>query len=325
MLMFFPSLYVRFFDLFSVNSYILTHDFIDVILSGPKGEAPVIKSQLKPKQVTEGQECKFTCEVTGKPEPIVKWMKDGKELQTNRRIKADFDGITSTLHFKEVSLDDEAMYECVVTNDLGKTSSSAELLVEEKRTEPEFTDVLRRVEVSVGDEAKFEVHTRGNPKPEVDWFKDGKLLEDTGRFEIVDEKDGLHSLIIGKVEEDDAGTYKCVAFNEAGEVETSAPLTIKEELEAPEFIGDVKSPIQLTEGETADVSVQLKGKPLPDIEWYKDDKLIRKSSRVYFKSEDNKFTLIIDDATPEDSGIYKCVAQSKAGSAEKTIKVVVEG
>lgn len=251
-------------------------------------------------------------------------MKDGKEVQTNRRVKADYDGLASTLLLKKVSLDDEALYECVATNDLGKATSSAELLVDEKHTEPEFKDSMKKVEVNVGDEAKFKVRIDGNPKPNVDWFKDGKQLEDAGRITIIDEEDGLHELTIEKVEPEDVGTYKCVASNNVGEVEQTAPLSLKEELEAPEFVEDVKSPITLSEGDTFDLKIRLKGKPLPDVEWFKDGKTIRKSSKIDMKSEDDKFTLVIVDVTLDDSGVYKCVARSKAGSAEKIIKVEVE-
>jgi len=296
--------------------------FFDV--SGPKGEAPTIKSELKPVQTTEGKECKLVCDITGKPEPTIKWMKDGKEVQTNRRVKTDYDGLTSTLLFKEVSLDDEALYECIATNDLGKATTSADLLVDEKHTEPEFTDSMKKVHVNVGDKATFKVRIKGNPKPEVDWFKDGKQLEDAGRIVIIDEEDGTHELAIDNVEPDDVGTYKCVAFNEVGEVEQAAPLSLKEDLEAPEFVDDVKSPISLNEGETFDLKIRVKGKPIPEIEWYKDDRAIRQSSRINMKSEDDTFTLVIIDVTIDDSGVYKCVARSNAGSAEKTFKVEVK-
>lgn len=279
---------------------------------------------MKPVEVVEGQETKLVCKIKGKPEPTIEWFKDDKPLKTDRRVKVDYDGETSTLIIKGTVLDDEALYKCVATNKFGEVSTSAELLVEEKGTKPEIEEEMKDVVCGLEKKAKFEVKIQGTPKPEVEWFKNGKQIKDGGRFQVIaEEEDNLYSLVIDKVEPEDVAAYKCVASNDLGEVETTASLTLEEELVAPEFISK-GGPITVTEGESVDITTEVKGKPLPEVEWFKDNKPIRKTKKINIKSIDSKFTLVMVDVTQDDSGIYKCVARSKAGVAEQTIEVVVE-
>lgn len=69
----------------------------------------------------------------------------------------------------------------------------------------------------------------------------------------------------------------------------------------------------------------IKGKPVPGVEWYKDDKKLRRTSRIKIDENGDKFSLVILDVTPEDSGTYKCEASSKAGTITRTFDVNVAG
>ena len=84
-------------------------------------------------------------------------------------------------------------------------------------------------------------------------------------------------------------------------------------------------PITAQEGGDVTLNATVNGKPVPDVEWYKDDKILRKTSRFDMKSRGDKFSLVILNVTPDDSGLYKCVARSKAGSVSRTFQVNVEG
>lgn len=56
-------------------------------------------------------------------------------------------------------------------------------------------------------------------------FKDGQLLKSSERIVTVAEDIAFH-LIINNVVEDDAGTYKCVLTNSAGEISSQALLIV---------------------------------------------------------------------------------------------------
>lgn len=248
-------------------------------------------------------------------------------MKSSKRIKTYFDSEVCRLTISDTVADDEGEYKCVATNEHGTASCSAELLVNEAIVMLEFKEKMKHIEVIEGDTARFDVQVLGNPKPVTEWSKGGKVITDGGRFKTVQSEDGhSHSLLIENVSMDDFGSYKCVASNEAGRMQCSARLEVKERQIAPEFsdeYGDL--PIEINEGDELKINVTIQGNPRPDVEWYKDDRLLKRTSRMNLSARGNKFGVTIFSVVPEDSGVYKCVAKSAAGTTTKTFQVNIEG
>ena len=294
----------------------------------PTGTAPEFTHPLESLEVSEGMAVKLSCSLKGTPEPTIQWLKDNKPLKTNKRVKDNFDGEVASLAFTEIDLDDEGDYKCVAQNELGSAFCTAELLVNETASKPEFIETMKDIQVAVDDEGRFDVRVSGFPNPSIQWFKGAEKIEDEGKFMLIDdEEEDLFSLVIDQVKPDDVGTYSCKANNEAGEASCKAELQLlQDQMAAPEFADEEESgPITAQEGGDVTLNTTVKGKPVPDVEWYKDDKILRKTSRFDMKSRGDKFSLVILNVTPDDSGLYKCVARSKAGSVSRTFQVNVEG
>lgn len=291
----------------------------------PKGAAPEFFKTLKAVTVVEGSAAKLECWVHAKPEPTIEWLKDGEPVKTSKRVKTYFDSEVCRLTISDTVADDEGEYKCTATNDFGTASCSADLLVNEAIVMPEFEEKMKHVDVTEGDTARFDVRVVGNPKPKIEWSKGGKPITDGGRFRI-EQSDDLHSLFIENASMDDFGSYKCVASNEAGRMQCSARLDVKERDIAPEFSDEYgDSPIEVSEGDDLKVNVTIQGNPKPDVEWYKDDKPLRRTSRVSLSTRGNKFGVTVLNVVPEDSGVYKCVAKSSAGTTTRTFQVNIEG
>lgn len=301
--------------------------FIYLLDKKPTGTAPEFTHPLESLEVSEGMAVKLSCSVKGTPEPTIQWLKDNKPLKTNKRVRDYFDGEVASLAFTEVDLDDEGDYKCVAQNELGSASCTAELLVNEAASKPEFIETMKDIQVAVDDEGRFDVRVSGFPNPSIQWFKGAEKIEDEGKFMLIDdEEEDLFSLVIDQVKPDDVGTYSCKANNEAGEASCKAELQLQDQMAAPEFADEEESgPITAQEGGDVTLNATVKGKPVPDVEWYKDDKILRKTSRFDMKSRGDKFSLVILNVTPDDSGLYKCVARSKAGSVSRTFQVNVQG
>lgn len=282
---------------------------------------------LQPVEVVQGSPAKLQCKVTGVPEPSIEWFRDSEPVKEDKRIKIRFDGELSTLKILSTELEDEGAYKCVAKNDLGSVSCASELLVNEPNKKPEFIEKMKPVNVTEGEPARFDVTVEGNPLPVVDWFKGKDKLDDEGRCVMMaNEEAGIFTLIVEDTVPEDAGTYKCVAANEEGQASSKAALAVKEKMIAPEFTDQEESaPINVTDGDEVCLSVGIKGKPVPSVEWYKDDKKVRKTSRLKIDEKGDKFSLAILDVTAEDSGTYKCEASSKAGTIVRTFDVNVAG
>ena len=301
-------------------------------VASDEGEGPQITQPLKDVEVTEGESATLECKVSGKPYPSVAWYKDGTCVNVVERYKTRFDGELATLKIETTELEDEGEFKCVVENVFGSASCSSELLVNEANAKPVFEEKMKPVTINEGDPATFTVKVTGNPPPVIDWYRGKEQLEDKGRIEMVDsEETSIYSLTIKDTIPEDAGTYKCVAKNEEGEASSKAALAVKETITEPEFETEKgqgheeATPIKVREGDVVSLSAVVKGTPPPAIEWYKDDEKLRETSRLKMDAKDGELSLIILEAKPDDSGVYKCEAKSKGGKAEKTFNVNVQG
>lgn len=265
--------------------------------------------------------------MVGTPLPTAEWFKNGTEVKLSSRIKADIIGDMCQLSFTETQVDDSGDYKCVVRNEVGSASTEGELTVTKPISAPEFKLKLKNVKVSEGEQAQFDVKAAGNPEPNIEWFRGTQAISNEGRFALKSgEADEQYSLVIDDTTLDDAGTYKCVASNSAGKATCRGEIEVSEKLTAPEFVDELdEAPITVTEGEELSLPVTIRGKPAPDVEWYKDELSVRKSSTVTTFVKGDQYTLYIYSAKPADSGVYKCVAKSKMGTATRTFNIKIEG
>ncbi|XP_054706308.1 titin-like isoform X2 [Uloborus diversus] len=97
-----------------------------------------------------------------------------------------------------------------------------------------------------------------------------------------------------------------------------------EKLVAPKFVKKL-TPLQVLDGQTAEISCQVSGNPRPTITWFKQTQIIKPSEEFQiFYDEDNVTTLVIREVFPEDAGTYTVVAKNAAGFASCSAELVVE-
>jgi hypothetical protein len=280
---------------------------------------------MRPIEVNEGENATLECTVTGKPAPSLEWMKDGIRIKESRRVKCSFESGTASLTIKQTREDDKGVYKCIVKNDFGKSESTSKLtIIVPKR--PEFKLKMKPVSGVEGGEARFDVRVEGLPKPEIEWFHGTTAIVDDQRFQIIeDEEKNSYSLIVSDLKLSDTGSYKCIATNDTGKANTRGDLDVKERQFAPEIQGEGKGPIIVTEGEEVNIEVIVKGKPKPDVEWFKDDRLIFETAKRDIKVRGDSHYLVVLSSKLEDTGIYKCVASNKIGKTSRTFDVRVQG
>ena len=102
----------------------------------------------------------------------------------------------------------------------------------------DFREQPRSVETTTGSDVQFDCRApRGEPDPRIRWRKDNEPVKARTPQDDADDTTGLDprlmvteagSLRIAGVTRDDAGVYVCVAYNVAGERESSpARLSIR--------------------------------------------------------------------------------------------------
>lgn len=106
----------------------------------------------------------------------------------------------------------------------------------------------------------------------------------------------------------------------------SAELESKREGEAPRFTAPLKNRI-IEDGSAARFDVRVRGRPAPQVTWFKDDEEItgHKFSHIKVFQEDNLFSILITEGKIKDAGQYKVVAKNVLGDASSTASLIVEG
>ncbi|XP_041700040.1 myosin light chain kinase, smooth muscle isoform X2 [Coregonus clupeaformis] len=95
------------------------------------GESPP-KFVTKPSRifVRMGQSGKFSAKITGRPQPLVTWLKGDEELHTSSHFNMFEKSGVHFLEIQDVCEDDAGMYTCSVANSAGKATATAELNVQ---------------------------------------------------------------------------------------------------------------------------------------------------------------------------------------------------
>ena len=91
---------------------------------------------------------------------------------------------------------------------------------------PKFSKDIIDAMVFEGDCARFDCHIEGEPEPEITWYQDDEELDESSRFLMEFDSDGVCSLIIKNVIEDDDAEYMVKAVNTAGEASSVAELIV---------------------------------------------------------------------------------------------------
>ncbi|XP_035861573.1 receptor-type tyrosine-protein phosphatase F isoform X23 [Sander lucioperca] len=169
-----------------------------------------------------------------------------------------------------------------------------------------------------GGVASFVCQAAGEPKPRITWMKKGKKVS-SQRFEVIEFDDGSGSVL--RIQplrtHRDEAIYECTATNSAGEINTSAKLTVLEENQIPHGFPTIDMGPQLKVVEktrTATMLCAASGNPDPEISWFKDMLPVDISSSNGRIKQLRSGALQIENSEESDQGKYECVAMNSAGT-----------
>lgn len=184
-------------------------------------DPPQFEEKPRDQRVMSDRVASFTCRATGNPEPKIQWRKNNRRISGNARfIVLQVPG-GSILRIEPVKYQrDEAEYECVVENAAGDTiraSAKLEVLSDDPNSLPNgfpyFRTEPKTKAVEIDHTALLVCDARGNPDPNITWFKDNRPVDLTNpRYTVL--RSG--SLQISTSTEEDGGKYECVAENNVG-------------------------------------------------------------------------------------------------------------
>ncbi|XP_062972742.1 myosin light chain kinase, smooth muscle isoform X2 [Elgaria multicarinata webbii] len=301
-----------------------------------KDVAPHFSSVLKSCSVSEGQDFVLQCSVEGTPVPQITWLLTDQPIQYAHSVFED--GIAK-LTVQDALPEDDGVYTCLVENSAGRASCSAQVTVKEKKSRnklesahpapdnktfpPVFLKGLTDLKVMDGSQVIMTVEVSANPPPEIIWLHNGKEIQETEDFHF-EKKGNEYSLYIQEVFPEDTGKYTCDAWNDLGEIQTEATLTVQEPQDGiqPWFISKPRS-VTAVAGQNILVSCAIAGDPFPTVHWFRDGQEVTPGAGCEFLQNEDIFTLIIRNVQPNHAGQYEIQLRNPVGECSCQVSLML--
>ncbi|XP_050698180.1 obscurin-like isoform X5 [Eriocheir sinensis] len=300
----------------------LKGDIVERLVTLPDSGKLVTLTLIEP-----GEDVAFVCEVTHPLPYFITWLKDNKPLDDKLadRVQQQDSGSKHTLRVLNCRIDDSGIYTAKATDEANSSSTcSAQLLVQEFTEEerarryaeksPFFLVRMKPTEVIENTNLSYTIHVKGDPMPEVQFLKDEQDIVEDERVTIHrDQQVGHYELLISHVQKEDEGVYKCVARNRFGKAECDAQMTVSDE----------KLVFQALSGKGSLLATGEKA----EFKWFRDGQEFDPLERfnVMFKDDEDTLALVFQNVTPEDAGLYTCVASTSCGKISCSAELTVEG
>ncbi|XP_017282446.1 contactin-3 isoform X2 [Kryptolebias marmoratus] len=226
---------------------------------------------------------------------------------------------TGSLYIAKVEPSDVGNYTCVVNNTVTKEkvlSSPTPLVLRsdgvmgeyEPKIEVHFPDAVPAAKESV---VKLECFALGNPVPEISWRRTSGVPFPSK----VKMKNSNAVLEIPNFQQEDAGTYECIAENRRGKNAARGRISFHAKPQWLQTMADTALSIE----ENLFWECKANGKPKPSYSWLKNGEQVIPEERVQIENG----ALSITTLNLSDSGMYQCVAENKHGSVYSSAQLMV--
>ncbi|XP_018603052.1 contactin 1b isoform X2 [Scleropages formosus] len=258
-----------------------------------------------------GSELTMTCIANGKPEPYIRWLKNG------------FSHGKGELKFSMLTFEDSGMYQCIAENRHGSIYANAELRVIACAPNFENNPVRKRLLGAQNGRVVIECKPKAAPKPKITWSKGTEVLYNSTRIRVWD--DG--SLEIFNATKMDEGRYTCFAENDRGKANSTGTLTITEATKIT--VASSSSAVRV--GEPVRMQCAASHDPILDIAfiWALDTHIIdfdRESEHYQLvMTRESSGELQISNTQLKHAGRYTCTAQTIVDNVTVSADLVVKG
>ncbi|XP_046531311.1 contactin-3 isoform X2 [Equus quagga] len=216
---------------------------------------------------------------------------------------------TGHLYIAKVEPSDVGNYTCVVTSTVTNArvlGSPTPLVLRsdgvmgeyEPKIEVQFPETLPAAK---GSTVKLECFALGNPIPQINWRRSDGLPFSS---KIKSRKfNGV--LEIPNFQQEDAGSYECLAENSRGKNVARGRLTYYAKPHWVQLIKDVEIAVE----DNLYWECRASGKPKPSYRWLKNGEALVLEERIQIENG----ALTISNLNVTDSGMFQCIAENKHG------------
>ncbi|KAI4489747.1 hypothetical protein M0804_003929 [Polistes exclamans] len=302
----------------SCSAELTVQGAVNQLLRDP--EKPKLESESKQSEVSAGGSAMLDLQVKGYPKPDITWTKDGNEIVAGGRIKYLWEDEESlSLVIKHVTTKDAGIYTIRAKNELGEDTTEIELIV---KSAPKVIKKQSNTTAIVEDSLTMTVQVEATPAPEIKWYKDGQLIQESERIKIEKEGTDIYNIKINSVRVEDAGSYSIVARNEINQTTEIWNLTVKSPPKIRKKLGTI--PV-IDEGDSLTLLIEVDSDPEATVEWYKDEQTVVEDERIKIVREGKNYMLKITGTVDTDAAVYKTKVTNTHGTVSDQTRVQVSG
>ncbi|XP_054090488.1 myosin light chain kinase, smooth muscle isoform X8 [Zeugodacus cucurbitae] len=247
---------------------------------------------LRDLRCCDGDAITLECHVEALPEPIIIWEKDGRVLPSGKDFTMSYDGIKATLSIPRIYPEDEGEFTCVAKNNLGRTLSSACIIVD---VPEEKENMLNRQLSRPSGLLSANSTPRSTPRSTPNrCFSPRRLSYRSSQIDLSD----------GRI-----GSYRRAMLDSRS-------------LAAPKFLAIPHSRV-VEEGDNVRFQCAITGHPTPWSTWDKEGMIVTPTARIAIKEVDDLRFLEIDEVTFDDAGLYRITLENDYGRIEATARLDV--
>ena len=295
-------------------------------------------------EVNDGTRLELKVNVKGDPLPQVTWTKDGKALASNDVMEVKYKNEIALLTINEIYPEDAGKYTCKATNAKGsvETSSTIKILPKSSKgisnggpvgniqTHPRIYRHLQSCIIKDGEPITLECTITGDTQFDVVWLHNEKEIKPSKDFNYVS-KGNSYGLEITEVFPEDAGTYTCEAFNDAGECFSTCSMIVDVPGDplppsgSPKLKNYPKS-LTINRGDSAAFVAELEPGATDPVNatWMKDGKVLQEQAmKIRLSCKKTIISLNISDCGTGDAGQYACIVSNNKGEVKAAFSLNV--
>ncbi|XP_058812494.1 twitchin isoform X4 [Topomyia yanbarensis] len=311
--------------------------------------APSFTQKPQLRQEDDGNRLVFECQLIAKPKPAIEWYRSEELLSQNARTKFKIQSFGENKYFVVLELDDvidtdAGLYKVKAKNRMGEVSASINLNFSpvdepvEKQIDGLAPTFIKKPSIQQENDGKrliFECQIQADPKPQIRWAHNNKVIDFTPRHKFKETNDGklyFVTLEVDNVSFEDSGKYKVTAKNELGE--SSATISLNFDSEEVPIPADGFKPAfterpvtrQSDDGKNIIFECRCIGDPKPTYTWYHEKSEVQMGGRFQSEVEEDQnhcylIRFTIKDVKQLDRGVYNFLAKNKHGDSTATINL----
>ncbi|XP_028394789.1 hemicentin-1-like [Dendronephthya gigantea] len=288
---------------------------------------PQILQDLKDDDIENGTSYVLNCSAYGDPELTYSWFFNGEKSISN----AAKNNTKSSLYINPVTIDNEGIYTCMVSNIEGNKTTKANITVFAR---PKISNSPVNQTHNETERAIFSCGGSGIPIPRVIWRKNNRSILNSSRNLVIND-DGPYNTIkswlkISNLSYADRGEYSCELRNRKDGDRTTSVLVVYVRPVATITVTPNTKRVKIEKPVLFTCTVY--GFPRPQVSWMKNkEQLTRNNSRYSISFPQRNISnliswfsyLEIKNLTRNDSANYSCFLRNDAGTDIDHVSLVV--